>query len=147
MEEVGRRGRVLFINDSKATNADAAGKALAAFPRVYWIAGGRSKVGGIRSLAPFFPRIIKAYLIGEATDEFAVTLGDSVQYIKCGTLQTAVGAAASDAADDPSAVDPVVLLSPACASFDQFQNFEKRGEAFRTLVRQLNGIQMLGRAA
>ena len=147
MEEVGRRGRVLFINDSKATNADAAAKALAAFPRVYWIAGGRSKVGGIRSLTPFFPRIIKAYLIGEATDEFAVTLGDSVQYMKCGTLQTAVAAAASDADNDPSAVDPVVLLSPACASFDQFQNFEKRGDQFRALVRSLDGITFKEEAA
>jgi UDP-N-acetylmuramoylalanine--D-glutamate ligase len=147
MEEVARRGRVIFVNDSKATNADAAAKALAVFPRVYWIAGGRPKAGGIKSLAPFFPRIIKAYLIGEATDEFAATLGNSVQYMKCGTLQNAVAAAAADAADDRGAVDPVVLLSPACASFDQFQNFEKRGDAFRAYVRQLNGIRMLGEAA
>jgi UDP-N-acetylmuramoylalanine--D-glutamate ligase len=147
MEEVARRGRVIFVNDSKATNADAAAKALAVFPRVYWIAGGRPKAGGIKSLAPFFPRIIKTYLIGEATDEFAATLGNSVQYMKCGTLQNAVAAAAADAADDRGAVDPVVLLSPACASFDQFQNFEKRGDAFRAYVRQLNGIRMLGEAA
>ncbi len=147
MEEVGRRGRVVFVNDSKATNADAAAKALAVFPRVYWIAGGRPKAGGIRSLAPYFPRVIKAYLVGEATDEFAATLGNSVQYMKCGTLQNAVAAAAADAADDRGALDPVVLLSPACASFDQFQNFEKRGDAFRTYVRQLNGIRMLGEAA
>jgi len=147
MEEVGRRGRVIFVNDSKATNADAAAKALAVFPRVYWIAGGRPKAGGIKSLAPFFPRVIKAYLIGEATDEFAATFGNSVQYMKCGTLQNAVAAAAADAGDDRGGLDPVVLLSPACASFDQFQNFEKRGDAFRTYVRQLNGIRMLGEAA
>ena len=78
MEEVGRRGRVLFVNDSKATNADAAAKALRSFDRIYWIAGGRAKEGGIDSLADYFPRIAKAYLIGEATEPFAATLAPTV---------------------------------------------------------------------
>jgi UDP-N-acetylmuramoylalanine--D-glutamate ligase len=146
LEEVGRRGRVTFINDSKATNTDATAKALAVVSRIYWIAGGRAKEGGIESLAPFFPRIMKAYLIGEAANQFAETLGDRVRHQICGTLQAAVLAAAADAADDNRG-DPVVLLSPACASYDQFQNFERRGDAFRLLVRQLNGVTSQGRAA
>jgi UDP-N-acetylmuramoylalanine--D-glutamate ligase len=147
LEEVGRRGRVSFINDSKATNADATAKALATMSRIYWIAGGRAKAGGITALKPFFPRIAKAYLIGEAAKEFSQTLGDDVPWQMCGTLQNAVNAAAADAADDNRAGDPVVLLSPACASYDQFQNFERRGDAFRLLVRQLNGVTSQGRAA
>jgi UDP-N-acetylmuramoylalanine--D-glutamate ligase len=146
LEEVGRRGHVTFINDSKATNADAAAKALAVLSRIYWIAGGRAKEGGIESLAPFFPRIVKAYLIGEAANQFAETLGDHVQHMICGTLQGAVAAAAADAADDEGG-EPVVLLSPACASYDQFQNFERRGDTFRALVRQLNGVISQGEAA
>jgi UDP-N-acetylmuramoylalanine--D-glutamate ligase len=146
MEEVGRRGNVTFVNDSKATNADAAAKALAVMSRIYWIAGGRAKEGGIESLAPFFPRIVKAYLIGEAAKNFSVTLGEDVPHMICGTLQAAVAAAAADAADD-AGHDPVVLLSPACASYDQFQNFERRGDAFRSLVLQLNGITAEGKAA
>jgi UDP-N-acetylmuramoylalanine--D-glutamate ligase len=147
LEEVGRRGRVSFINDSKATNADATAKALAVVSRIYWIAGGRAKEGGIASLKPFWPRIVKAYLIGEAANDFARTLGDDVPYQLCGTLQAAVAAAAADAADDNRAGDPTVLLSPACASYDQFQNFERRGDAFRQLVRQLHGVTSQGRAA
>ncbi len=146
LEEVGRRGHVAFVNDSKATNADAAAKALAVMSRIYWIAGGRAKETGIESLAPFFPRIVKAYLIGEAANQFAETLGDHVQHMMCGTLQAAVLAAAADAADDLGG-EPVVLLSPACASYDQFQNFERRGDAFRALVRQLNGVVSQGEAA
>src|SRR5262249_38685081 len=126
MEEVGRRGRVLFINDSKATNADAAAKALASFERIYWIAGGRAKEGGIASLSEFLPRIAKAYLIGEASAEFAWTLDRHVEYELAGTLAVAVASAARDALAD-TAQEPVVLLSPACASYDQFQNFERRG--------------------
>lgn len=146
MEEVGTRGHVMFVNDSKATNADSAAKALASFPRVYWIAGGRPKEGGIESLHPFFRRIAKAYLIGEAASEFARTLGDDVPYTISGTLQAAVAAAAADAADDADDA-PVVLLSPACASYDQFRNFEHRGDTFRTLVHQLNGVIPQGEAA
>jgi UDP-N-acetylmuramoylalanine--D-glutamate ligase len=140
MEEVGRRGAVLFVNDSKATNADSAAQALACFSDVFWIAGGKPKTGGIESLRSFFPRIRKAYLIGEAAEQFAATLGAEVPHEIVGTLEKAVSAAARDAAES-SAAEPVVLLSPACASFDQYRNFEVRGDAFRTLVQALPGIQ------
>ncbi len=137
LEQVGRIGRVLFINDSKATNAEAAEKALASFDgAIHWIAGGQSKAGGIDPLAALFPRIAKAYLIGEAIDEFAATLEGKVVFERCGTLQAAVASGTRDAiASD--AKEPVLLLSPACASFDQFKNFELRGEAFSKLVRNL----------
>jgi len=146
MEEVGRRGRVLFVNDSKATNADATAKALASFAPIYWIAGGKPKEGGIADLVDFFPRIARAYLIGEAAEAFAATLGDAVPHVMSGTLDAAVAAAAEDAAKN-DAPEPVVLLSPACASYDQFKNFERRGDAFRALVHQLNGISSQGEAA
>jgi UDP-N-acetylmuramoylalanine--D-glutamate ligase len=140
MEEIGRRGGVLFINDSKATNADSAAQALACFGDIFWIAGGRPKSGGIENLRPFFPRIRKAYLIGEAADQFAATLKDAVPHEIAGTLAEAVTAAARDAAVS-SADEPVVLLSPACASFDQYRNFEVRGDAFGALVQALPGLQ------
>ena len=139
MEEIGRRGAVLFVNDSKATNADSAAQALACFGDIYWIAGGKPKTGGIESLRSFFPRIRKAYLIGEAAEEFAVTLGASVPYEIDGTLDKALAAAARDAVAS-AASEPVVLLSPACASFDQYRNFEIRGAAFRDLVLALPGL-------
>jgi UDP-N-acetylmuramoylalanine--D-glutamate ligase len=141
MEEVGRRGRAIFVNDSKATNADSTEKALASFERILWILGGKPKEGGVESLRPYFPKIDKAYLIGEASDEFAGTLGDEVPYVRCGTLDRAVAAAAEDAAKS-TAEEPVVLLSPACASYDQFKNFEERGNRFRDLVRALPGIEV-----
>jgi len=134
MEEVGRRGRVLFINDSKATNADAAEKALSSFEPIYWIAGGKAKEGGIEPLRPLFPRIASAYLIGAAANDFARTLQGSVAYDMCGTLDVALDHAAHDAAES-KAEEPVVLLSPACASYDQFASFEKRGDRFRELAR------------
>jgi UDP-N-acetylmuramoylalanine--D-glutamate ligase len=150
MEQVARSGRVLFVNDSKATNADAAGKALASFADIYWIIGGRPKEGGLAGLEPFFPRIARAYLIGEAAEAFARQLGDAVPYTQCGTLDRAIEAAASDAGKS-QAKEPVVLLSPACASYDQFANFEKRGEAFRQIVMGLKGAEGVtpieGRAA
>lgn len=146
MEEVGRRSRVLFINDSKATNADAAAKALASFQRIYWISGGRAKEGGIAGLADYFPRIAKAYLIGEAAPAFAETLSGKVPLEVSGTLAKAVASASRDASID-TAAESVVLLSPACASYDQFQNFERRGDAFRALVRSLDGVQNRGEAA
>jgi UDP-N-acetylmuramoylalanine--D-glutamate ligase len=136
MEEVGRRGAVLFVNDSKATNADSAAQALACFTDIFWIAGGKPKTGGIESLRSFFPRIRKAYLIGEAAEEFAATLGAGVAHEIAGTLDKALAAAARDAATS-AAREPVVLLSPACASFDQYRNFEIRGDAFRDLVQAL----------
>jgi UDP-N-acetylmuramoylalanine--D-glutamate ligase len=139
MEEVGRRGTVLFVNDSKATNADSAAQALACFSDIFWIAGGKPKTGGIESLHKFFPRIRKAYLIGEAAEEFAATLNGEVAYEIGGTLERALAAAARDAEAAPSP-EPVVLLSPACASFDQYRNFEVRGDAFRDLVWALPGV-------
>ncbi|TMJ83700.1 MAG: UDP-N-acetylmuramoyl-L-alanine--D-glutamate ligase [Alphaproteobacteria bacterium] len=138
MEQVGRKGGVLFVNDSKATNADAAARALASFTDIFWIAGGKAKAGGIASLAGFFPRIRKAYLIGEAAPDFASTLAD-VPHAITGTLDRAVALAAADAAA-AGIGEAVVLLSPACASFDQYPNFEVRGAAFRDLVRALPGL-------
>src|SRR5262249_38851612 len=136
MEEVRRIGHVLYINDSKATNADAAERALLSFSNIYWIAGGKPKEGGIASLASHFPRIKKAYLIGEAAEDFAQTLGGSVPFSLLGTLDRALAEAASDAQAGEDG-EAVVLLSPACASYDQFPNFEVRGNAFRTLVEAL----------
>lgn len=136
MEEVRTIGKVLFVNDSKATNADAAERALLSFEDIFWIAGGEPKEGGIAPLKPCFPRVRKAYLIGVAAEDFAGMLGDAVPYEMSGTLEVAVASAARDATASGLA-SPVVLLSPACASFDQFRNFEVRGDAFRTLVKAL----------
>jgi UDP-N-acetylmuramoylalanine--D-glutamate ligase len=135
MEEVGRRAQVLFVNDSKATNADAAAPALGSFDRIHWIAGGLPKEGGIASLEPLFGRIAKAYLIGEAAPAFAAALGERIPYEISGTLDVAVEDAARDAG--LTGKEEVVLLSPACASFDQFRNFEVRGDTFRQLVAAL----------
>jgi len=139
MEEVGRKARVLFVNDSKATNADSAAQALACFSDIFWIAGGRAKTGGIASLDRFFTRIRKAYLIGEAASDFAAELRGKVPHVVAGTLERAVDLAAADAEASQMA-EPVVLLSPACASFDQYRNFEVRGDKFRELVRALPGL-------
>jgi UDP-N-acetylmuramoylalanine--D-glutamate ligase len=150
LEELGRRGRVLYVNDSKATNADSTEKALLSFPgEIYWILGGKPKTGGITSLVRYFPKVAKAYLIGEATDEFAATLDGKVSFERCGTLDNAVASATRDADADAGvtagdAREPVVLLSPACASFDQYRNFEVRGDAFRALVAALPGIALKG---
>ncbi len=134
MEIVAEEDGVRYVNDSKATNADAASKALATYDNIYWIIGGKSKEGGIETLSDYFPRLRRAYLIGAAADEFARTLDGKVDYVQAQTLDRAVEAAARDAdAADGSALR-VVLLSPACASFDQFANFEQRGDAFRTSV-------------
>jgi UDP-N-acetylmuramoylalanine--D-glutamate ligase len=144
MQQVGRKetnkGNVLFVNDSKATNADSAAKALASFHDIFWIAGGKPKTGGIASLAEFFPRIAKAYLIGEAAADFAKTLDGKVPNEINGTLAAAVEAAARDAAAS-GLKEPVVLLSPACASFDQYPNFEVRGKAFTDIVLTIPGIK------
>ncbi|MBZ9978527.1 UDP-N-acetylmuramoyl-L-alanine--D-glutamate ligase [Mesorhizobium sp. BR-1-1-10] len=145
MEQVGRKDHVLFVNDSKATNADAAAPALSSFNRIYWIAGGLPKEGGIEPLRGFFPRIAKAYLIGEAAPAFSATLGEAVPYEISGTLAAAVEHAAHDAAKDDSG-EAVVLLSPACASFDQFKNFEVRGEAFRQAASAMDGVKPIGGA-
>jgi UDP-N-acetylmuramoylalanine--D-glutamate ligase len=139
MEQVGRKGAVLFVNDSKATNADSAAQALACFGDMFWIAGGKPKTGGITSLEKFFPRLRKAYLIGEAAGDLARTLEGRVAYEMAGTLDRAVASAVRDA-ESSGLKDPVVLLSPACASFDQFRNFEVRGDHFRDLVLAIPGI-------
>jgi UDP-N-acetylmuramoylalanine--D-glutamate ligase len=141
MQPVGQRGNVVFVNDSKATNAEAAAPALSSYERIYWIAGGLPKEGGIASLSPLFSRIAKAYLIGEAASGFAATLGNSVPYEISGSLAQAVAHAAADSAAEESPV--AVMLSPACASFDQYKNFEVRGDAFVGHVAALDGVAML----
>ena len=152
---------VRFINDSKATNADATANALAPYRSIYWILGGKSKAGGIESLGEYFSHVAHAFLIGAAEDEFAKTLEGKVPYTRCGTLDVAVrkaaemafaaaplpspppqageGASCSLSRDSGggSGRDPVVLLSPACASFDQFKSFEERGDVFCNLVASL----------
>ena len=133
-ERVGTVGGVVFINDSKATNADSTGRALACHERVVWIAGGIAKAGGIESLAPFFPRIDEALLIGRDAGTLAATLAaHRVPHRILGSLDRAVPEAYAAA----RASGAVVLLSPACASFDQFSGFEARGERFRALVAAL----------
>jgi UDP-N-acetylmuramoylalanine--D-glutamate ligase len=139
MEQVGHLGPVLFVNDSKGTNADATARALSSFTDIFWIAGGKPKLGGITGLTGYFPRIRKAYLIGEAALEFAGTLGASVPHERSETLEVALAAAARDALASGLAA-PVVLLSPACASFDQYRNFEIRGARFRELASALPGF-------
>jgi len=141
MQQVARAGGIAFVNDSKATNADAAEKALSAFENIYWIAGGIAKSGGIAPLKPLFSRVARAYLIGQAAKEFEQTIGGAMPVEMSGTLDKAVATALRDAQADgkPGAV---VLLSPACASFDQYPNFEVRGDAFVKAVSHLPGIEM-----
>ncbi len=128
---VAERGGVRFLNDSKATNVDSAAKALQAFGRIRWIAGGLGKEGGIGALAPFLGSVVKAYLIGHSARDFALQLGDTPHEI-CETMARAVARAAEEAE-----AGDVVLLAPAAASFDQYPNFEKRGEDF---VAQVIGL-------
>ncbi len=131
---------VAYVNDSKATNADAAAKALSSYRTVYWIAGGQAKRGGVADLLPALDRVKGAFLIGEAAAAMADTLGRRVPCRICGDLATALAAARRAALDEGHAA-PVVLLSPACASFDQFKDFEDRGDAFCRLVADLPGDQ------
>ncbi len=134
-ERVGALDNVTFVNDSKGTNADATANALRCYDCVYWIAGGVAKAGGIASLGPLFGRIRRAYLIGEAANDFAATLKDhDVAFAVHDNLEDAVTAAGRDALREGEA-GAAVLLSPACASFDMFANFEERGDAFRAAVR------------
>ncbi len=140
MEPLAKIGPVRFVNDSKGTNADAAAHALQSYNNIFWIAGGRAKSGGIESLMPFFGRIRHAFLIGEAAEIFAKTLSGKVSFTISGDLEAAVVAAASAAKDFSSAsgdAPSVVLLSPAAASFDQYSNFEVRGDAFRNAVNSI----------
>ena len=128
---VGERGGVRYVNDSKATNVDSAAKALQAFPRIRWIAGGLGKDGGIAALAPHLGAVVKAYLIGHSARDFALQIGQTPHEI-CETMERAVARAAAEA--EPG---EVVLLAPAAASFDQYPNFEKRGEDFAARVAAL----------
>ncbi len=136
LEVVARQGDIVFINDSKATNAEAAAHALAAYGRIYWIAGGIAKQGGIASLTPYFSNVVRVFLIGEAAPDFARGLGADLAHEISGDLATAVRAAHGAA---NAAKGGVVLLSPACASFDQFASFEDRGDQFRALAREIAG--------
>jgi UDP-N-acetylmuramoylalanine--D-glutamate ligase len=135
LQYVGEVNSVRYINDSKATNADAASKALAAFSNIYWIAGGVAKEGGIASLAPLFKHVRKAFLIGQAQEDFAKILEGTLAFERCGDLQSALEQARKEA-EASMDVEPVVLLSPACASFDQWPSFEARGDAFCKQVEQ-----------
>ncbi|MCH8091237.1 MAG: UDP-N-acetylmuramoyl-L-alanine--D-glutamate ligase, partial [Proteobacteria bacterium] len=137
-EAVAEIGGVRYVNDSKATNAEAAAKALACYRAIYWIAGGEPKEGGIASIEPLFGRISHAFLIGEAAETFARSLDGKVAYTIAGDLENAVDGARRLAASEARA-GAVVLLSPAAASFDQFANFGARGDAFRRLVLAFSG--------
>jgi UDP-N-acetylmuramoylalanine--D-glutamate ligase len=137
MQIVGKIGEIKFINDSKATNAESTEHALKAYENIFWILGGKAKDGGISTLQPYFKKIRKAFLIGEATEEFAQILEkNSVDFEKCGDLKTAFEKAFSDAKKS-SLTEKNVLLSPACASFDQWKNFEQRGDYFCKLFDEL----------
>jgi UDP-N-acetylmuramoylalanine--D-glutamate ligase len=132
MERIREKDGVLFVNDSKATNPTAAAPALAAFERIRWILGGQAKTDNLDECAPFFGHVAKAYTIGEAGELFASLLSPHMAVSECVTLERAVGEAAADAESGDT-----VLLSPACASFDQFRDFEDRGDQFRALVEGL----------
>jgi UDP-N-acetylmuramoylalanine--D-glutamate ligase len=146
MEQVGHLGDVLFINDSKATNADAAGKALASFDNIFWIAGGLAKSGGLAGLEGFYPKVRRAYLIGDAAEAFGAQIGQAAPHQISRTLEQAVAEATRDAQASGLA-EPVVLLSPACASYDQFPSFTARGDAFKAIVGALPGLAPIGGAA
>ncbi|MFA6112428.1 MAG: UDP-N-acetylmuramoyl-L-alanine--D-glutamate ligase [Sphingomonas sp.] len=129
MERVGTRGGVAFVNDSKATNPDSTAPALAAFDRIHWILGGQAKTDDLDACAPSFGHVARAYTIGEAGPRFAAILKPLMSVEESGTLAAAVNSAAANAV-----AGETVLLSPACASFDQFRDFEDRGDQFRALV-------------
>jgi UDP-N-acetylmuramoylalanine--D-glutamate ligase len=147
-EKIADIAGVAFVNDSKATNADATSKALACYDAIYWIAGGLAKDGGIETLGPWHKSIRHAFLIGKAAEDFARTLDGKVPYTICAELPAALDAAAKLAWAE-KITGATVLLSPACASFDQFANFEARGDAFRALVRDLprDGAKRAGAGA
>ncbi len=147
MEIVARLGGHLIVNDSKATNADAAAQALSAFGNIYWIAGGRAKADGLKGLEKLYPRIRKAYFIGECASDFGEELDGAVPWVDSGTIEDAVEAALDDLRSE-ELNEAVLLLSPAAASFDQFANFEIRGDAFCDAVRRYEGVEMAeGRGA
>jgi UDP-N-acetylmuramoylalanine--D-glutamate ligase len=135
METVATEAGVRFVNDSKATNPEAAARALACFERIHWIAGGRPKQAGLEPLLPWLDRVRHAYLIGEAAARFEQALAPAVACSRSGDLPTALAQATAAARREPEGA--VVLLAPACASYDQFTDFEARGDAFKALVRGL----------
>lgn len=135
MQQIRKIGNISFVNDSKATNAEASMQALSTFENIYWIIGGIAKYGGIDSLKPLFNRVTKAYLIGEAADGFGASIGNHFSYVNCGTLERAVALSYEDAKKDPK--ECTILLSPACASYDQFANYSARGDAFIKFVKNL----------
>lgn len=145
MQPIARLGELLFINDSKATNAEATAPALKSYEDIFWILGGLPKDGGITSLSPHFERVQKAFLIGEAAPKFAAELGDAVKFEIANTLENAVshGYDAAKEFQAQSGRKATILFSPACASFDQFRNFEIRGECFVDQVAKIDGIEML----
>ncbi len=145
-ERVASVGNVVYVNDSKATNADATARALSSYRNIYWILGGQAKEGGVAPLASYFDRIRHAFLIGEASDLFASQLEGKLPYTRCGDLQSALDAAHAHAQSE-GGVPSEVLLSPACASWDQWKSYEHRGDAFRAMARALPGAQRLGKAA
>ena len=132
MERVAEKEGVLFVNDSKATNPTSTAPALAAYPAVHWILGGLAKSDDLGACEPYLGHVRAAYTIGEAGPMFAELLRPKVKVEECGMLDRAVGAAAGAAQ-----AGEVVLLSPACASFDQFRDYEARGDAFRAAVEAL----------
>lgn len=136
LQEVAKIGDVSFFNDSKATNANAAAQALAAFDNIHWIVGGEPKTGGIEPLRPLFGKVKKAYLIGKSAKAFAKTLGEDVAFEICKTIKNAVQKSFEDAKG--SGLPEVIVLSPACASFDQYSDFEARGDDF---IAQVEVIQ------
>ncbi|QKX02612.1 UDP-N-acetylmuramoyl-L-alanine--D-glutamate ligase [Wolbachia endosymbiont of Dirofilaria (Dirofilaria) immitis] len=127
-EILGKIENVLFVNDSKATNAESSEKAILSYKNIYWIVGGKSKEGGIEPLRKHFANIKKAFLIGESTEAFANVMGNEVNFVKCYNLVDAFKLALEEAMNSKEEV--TILFSPACASFDQWKNFEERGEAF-----------------
>ena len=133
MERVRELGGVLYVNDSKATNPTSTAPALAAFPAIHWILGGRAKTEELDACAPHFSHVRAAYTIGESAQMFATLLKESMPVSECGSLDRAVLAASKVAV-----AGDTVLLSPVCASFDQFRDFEARGDAFRAAVEALS---------
>lgn len=132
MQYLGKHNEILYVNDSKATNADSTEKALNSFNNIFWIVGGKKKEGGIESLTKYFTKIKQVLLVGESQDEFALTCADKVKWKKCGDLYVAFDFACKNAVSGD-----VILFSPACSSFDQWKNFEERGDAFIQLVEKL----------
>lgn len=136
MEHVARNGGISFVNDSKATNAAAARQALKSFPAIYWIAGGEAKDGGLKTLLDDLGNVSRGYLIGAAARSFEQELNGQIATTQCGTLDDAVETATADARKD-DAPEITILLSPAAASFDQFDSFEHRGNAFKALAQRM----------